>query len=289
MNKSPTRSITGEEVAAFHRDGIVCLRQMFDGDWVEYLRAAIEKDIASPGKLKRDINRGGGGEFFSDTFVWQNIDDFEAFVFDSPSGEIAGKLFGAKKVNLLFDQILVKEPGTTTGTLWHHDATYWPIVGHQVCTLWLALDKVTLANGAVEYVKGSHLWNHRYRPESFTGDTAAYQQDLPEVPDIDTMRNELDIVHFDLEPGDCTVHHGLTLHGAPGNSSSNQRRRAYVTRWCGDDIAYDPRPNIQKMLYDPDIPAGGTLDCELFPVVWTEQGIPPRQDPAAKSAAQSAK
>ncbi|SLN66828.1 phytanoyl-CoA dioxygenase family protein [Oceanibacterium hippocampi] len=276
MNKKPIRAITEQEIAAYREDGVVCLRKMFDAEWVEYLREAIQKDIARPGKLKRDVNRGGTGEFFSDTFVWKNIEDFEAFIFDSPSGEIAASLFGAEKVNMLFDQILIKEPGTSTGTLWHHDATYWPIKGHQVCTLWLALDNVSLANGAVEYVKGSHLWNHRYRPESFTGEATYQGQDLPGVPDVESMRDTLDIVHFDLEPGDCTIHHGLTLHGAPGNTSSSLRRRAYVSRWCGDDIVYDPRPNIQKMLYDPDIQPGGPLDCELFPVVWPDSAQSPR-------------
>jgi len=70
-----------------------------------------------------------------------------------------------------------------------------------------------------------------------------------------------------MAPGDCTIHHGLTVHGAPGNSSSRARRRAYITRWAGEDVTYNPRPNLQRMLRDPDIEAGQRLDCDLFPVV----------------------
>jgi len=70
-----------------------------------------------------------------------------------------------------------------------------------------------------------------------------------------------------MQPGDCTVHHGLTVHGAPGNSSSSQRRRAYILRYAGDDVIYNPRPNLQRMKRDPGIKAGEPLDCELFPVV----------------------
>ena len=58
------------------------------------------------------------------------------------------------------------------------------------------------------------------------------------------------------------------MHGAPGNSNPSQRRRGYVSRWCGDDVVYDPRPDIQPMLYDPDIAPGGPIDCRLFPVLW---------------------
>jgi len=40
MNESPPRDITDDEVAAYARDGIVCLRGMFDAEWVARLRAA---------------------------------------------------------------------------------------------------------------------------------------------------------------------------------------------------------------------------------------------------------
>lgn len=49
---------------------------------------------------------------------------------------------------------------------------------------------------------------------------------------------------------------------------SNRRRRAYVTRWAGDDTVYYPRPDIQPMISEPDIPEGAPLDSKLWPVVW---------------------
>ena len=74
-----------------------------------------------------------------------------------------------------------------------------------------------------------------------------------------------------MEPGDCTVHHGLTVHGAPGNASTSRKRRAYVMRWAGDDATYHPRPNLQRKLHEPGIAPGGMLDCDLFPVVRNTQ------------------
>ncbi len=107
----------------------------------------------------------------------------------------------------------------------------------------------------------------RYAPRSFTGDDR-YKTDLPELPDFEAARDDYDIVQFEMAPGDITIHHGLTIHAAPGNRTEGTRRRAYVTRWCGDRAVYDPRPNIQPMLYDPPIEAGGPLDSDLFPKVW---------------------
>jgi ectoine hydroxylase-related dioxygenase (phytanoyl-CoA dioxygenase family) len=141
------------------------------------------------------------------------------------------------------------------------------VAGEQIATLWLALDNVTSATGAVEYLKGSHRWGQKFLAVSFNPDEK-YTENLPEVPDIEAERDQHDIVSFDLAPGDCTIHHAATLHHAPGNTSSDTRRRAYIQRWAGDDVVYNPRPNLMAIKSDPGIAAGATLDCDLFPVAW---------------------
>ncbi|MEM9277209.1 MAG: phytanoyl-CoA dioxygenase family protein [Pseudomonadota bacterium] len=266
MTYRAIRDLTAEEINTYERDGIVCLRQFFDADTVEMLREVVERDMKNPGPMALDVTRDGKGKFFGNTFVWKHYKELDDFIHNSPAGDIVSGILQSSKVNLIFDQFLVKEPGTTTPTLWHHDQTYWPVAGDQVCTMWLALDPVTKESGAVEYVCGSHRWGQRFKAVSFKDDNL-YKEDLPPVPDIDAMRDQYKIVQFELEPGDCTLHHGLTVHGAPGNSSLSRKRRAYVTRWAGDDVTYYPRPNLQPMLYDPDIPKGGPIDCSLFPVI----------------------
>ena len=94
-----------------------------------------------------------------------------------------------------------------------------------------------------------------------------YEETLESVPDIEAERSVHSFACFEMAPGDCTIHHGLTVHGAPGNRSTSLRRRAYITRWAGDDVSYNPRPNLQRMLRDSGIESGRSLDCELFPVV----------------------
>ncbi|MEC9165507.1 MAG: hypothetical protein VX596_00295 [Pseudomonadota bacterium] len=46
------------------------------------------------------------------------------------------------------------------------------------------------------------------------------------------------------------------------------RRRAYVQRWAGDDVTYNPRPNLMAMKRDPGLAPGAGLDSTLFPAVW---------------------
>ena len=107
------------------------------------------------------------------------------------------------------------------------------------------------------------------KPQSFSGHTK-FDEDLPPVPDIEAERDRHEMIQHALEPGDCTVHHGLLVHHAPGNSATDRRRRAYVTRWTGDDARFHPHDGVQHMPPLPDIPAGGPLDSDLWPVIWRE-------------------
>jgi ectoine hydroxylase-related dioxygenase (phytanoyl-CoA dioxygenase family) len=265
-------SVTPIDIENFERDGIVCLRGMFDADWVGELRnladAMLGADDRHSEQSQELAKDGDAGRFFNEMFMWPRHQGFERVIFNSPAAAIAGLVMGAARTNVLFDQLLIKEPGTGEPTPWHHDLPYWPFQGAQICTLWLALDNVTADSGAVEYIKGSHRWGRRFQPTSFVGD-GRYQQDgLEPLPDIETMRGDLDIVQFEMAPGDCTVHHGLTLHAAPGNRRADRRRRAYVSRWGGEGVTYDPRDGTQPMLRDPGVKAGDPIDCDLWPVVW---------------------
>jgi len=269
MNNLPLRGIGDAEIEKFQTDGIVLLKNMFDRKWIDRLGELVDQDMNDPGPLHMELEGDDKpGRFFFDTFMWTRNDGFKSFVFQSPAAQIAATVMQSNKANIFFDQLLIKEPGTEEPTPWHNDMPFWPVDGRQVCTVWLALDTVDKESGAVEYVVGSHKWGERYHPPAFAGDNR-YKTEYAAVPDIEAMRDSLTFAQFEMEPGDCTVHHGLLVHGAPGNARSNTRRRAVVTRWAGDDATYYPRPNIQKMAWDPDIAPGDPLDCDLWPVVWS--------------------
>lgn len=269
MQQRPTRDITADEREAFWRDGVVCLRDMFDPDWIERMQSAIDDAIALPGPMHLQLGQGRSGTFHGDSFVWTWQDDFRAFVFESPAAEIAQQVLGAReRVTLFFDTLLVKEPGSEAVTPWHHDQPYWPVEGEQVCTVWTPFDSVTRNSGAVEYLVGSHRWGKRFQPQSFTGDDR-YGDRLEPLPDIEAMREQHEFVTYETEPGDCIVHHGLTLHAAPGNADVGVRRRALATRFCGDDVTYRPEGSFQPLIREPEIESGAPLECDLFPRVWS--------------------
>ena len=40
LNSTPLRAITDEDREAYARDGVVCLSQVFDPEWIESLKTA---------------------------------------------------------------------------------------------------------------------------------------------------------------------------------------------------------------------------------------------------------
>jgi ectoine hydroxylase-related dioxygenase (phytanoyl-CoA dioxygenase family) len=252
---------------AFDRDGAVCIRQAFSPQWLETLERGVEANLASPGPNAKDYTSNGApGRFFGDYCNWTRIPEYRDFLFNSPAPAIAGVLMRSSKVNLFHEHVLVKELGTQAPTPWHHDQPYWTVDGSHCCSIWLSLDPVS-RDAAVQFVAGSHRWGRWFRPRKFADSTDHVAPEFEPVPEIDANRYSL--LGWDLAPGDCVVFHGLTLHGAAAVPMVN-RRRAFSSRWTGDDARFVLRGGIMS----PPPPAeggpkpGSPMDSQAFPVVW---------------------
>ncbi|MGH8236057.1 MAG: phytanoyl-CoA dioxygenase family protein [Steroidobacteraceae bacterium] len=260
--------VAAEDLASFQEQGVVCLRGVFGNEWLEELRAGVEEALRNPGPLAENYTpQGRPGRFFSDLDLWQRLPRFRNFVFRSPAAALAGRLLQSQKVNFLYDQLFVKEPGTAERTPWHQDQPYWAVSGRQVCSLWLPLDPVA-AESSVHYIKGSHRWP-AYNPRHFSDHSPYRDTGLPDLPDIDAHPDRYERLSWDMQPGDCLMFQAMTVHGASGNASMVHRRRALATRWCGDDARFVRRAGeVAIPTTDPGLAEGAELDCEQFPVVW---------------------
>ncbi len=263
---------TDAEIARYREDGAVCLRNAIPMEWIERMRAAVDDDMKSPGPMVRiNTPQGAPGLFFVDFQLWQRHPAARAFAYESPAREIVARLMGSKEVVYYHDHLLVKEPGTQERTPWHHDQPYYPIDGEQVISLWTPLDSVDRET-CVEYVKGSHRWGRWFQPKFFKQggvDLEVQDSRFEPLPDLDAERDKHEFLAWDMEPGDVIAFHALTLHGASGNRSTSRRRRAYATRWCGDDARYGARAGqISPPIQGHGLKPGDRLECETFPKVW---------------------
>lgn len=248
-------SVAPSDIEAYDRDGVVALRGVISADWVARMQAAVDRVIASP----TDIG-GTYGAFSHDMFLWRHDDDFRSFATDSDLPGIARAMLRTDRLNLFFDQLLVKEPGLTAEIKWHQDLQTFPVTGTQVISIWVPFDPASSANGAVSYARGSHRWGRMFRDRNYRDGSG------PEVPPLADM----DIVSWELEPGDVVLHHPLTLHGSPGNTTATNRRRALSVRYAGDDVRFQPKePNFMSTNGTPlpNLAEGAVLDHALFPTL----------------------
>lgn len=255
-------------VETYLKDGVVLLRGLFK-PWVAPLRAGIEKNMAAPGTDSRRYKAADSDAvFFSDYCNWQRIPEYKQFVFDSPAAAVVADLTGSREVRLFHEHVLVKEPGAATPTPWHHDQPYYCVDGRQTCSLWLALDAVPRET-CIEYVAGSHRWGRWFRPERFNKMPLNADDGLEPVPDIDADRDAYEIRGWSVEPGDAIAFNFLTLHGAPGNTSATRRRRAFSTRWVGDDARFAQRSGTTSPPF-PEVRLipGDPLEHPSFPLVY---------------------
>lgn len=264
----PACAVTAADREAYEHDGVVCLRGMFDMSWIEDLRVAVDTALTAPGEHAEEYGTTRtSGRFFGDLDLWKRVSVFRDYAMHSPAAAIAGTIMGADKINLFYDQLLVKEPMTQERTPWHQDQPYWAVDGWQVCSVWLPLDIIPKET-CVEFVRGSHRWGP-HCPHHFADGTPYRDTGLPQLPDIASDRASYDIASWALEPGDCLVFQAMIVHGAPGNASTNHRRRALSTRWTGDDARYVKRPGeVAIPLENPGLLPGAAMDSEAFPVVW---------------------
>jgi hypothetical protein len=235
--------------------------------------AGIIEYIKSSGKpFLVDEADKGKGSFLLDTGIAARLRDFRRLSVRGALPEIAGALLDSEKVTFFGDQIFVKEPQTRERTAFHQDATYFEMEGDQCCVMWVPVDPVTLDNGAMMYVRGSHRWGKLYQPNVFVAQTPLPGAQGEPMPDIEGHLGDYDLIHFDVEPGDVIVHHYKTLHGSGGNHSRYQVRRAASLRYCGDDMRFQTRPWAPKQLHHThQLHDGDPLGGPDFPVVWNRR------------------
>lgn len=270
IQQSPSGYDLSELTKAAERDDLATLAAESGG---QHDVATIMEFIKSSGKpFLFDDTKSAKGSFLLDTGIAARLKAFRRFSINGPGPEIAAALLQPDQLTFFGDQIFVKEPGTRERTAFHQDATYFEIEGEQCCVLWIPVDPATLETGTMLYMRGSHLDGKLYQPNVFIAQTPLPGAQGEPLPDIEGHMQDYDIVHFEAEPGDVIVHHYRTIHGAGGNHSRYQVRRAASLRYCGDDIRFRARPWAPRQLHHTQrLKNGDPLRGPDFPVVWSRR------------------
>ena len=202
------------------------------------------------------------------------VPEFEEYVHDSPAAEIVGRVIGARRVGFFYDQIFAKTSGSDSKTPWHHDAPGWPVTGEQLPSFWMPLTPITREN-SLECLAGAHTNENLYWPPTRDSLKMERPKNREVCPDFDQRRDDpsLKFLWWEMEPGDALLIHPRALHYSAGNLHPSQRRVALTTRWYGDDIAWEPRPECVPGPPGVDfraMPEGERPEPPHFPIIWSD-------------------
>lgn len=136
-------------------------------------------------------------------------------------------------------EFFIKEPNTSQIVGMHQDLTYWGMgaTSDQV-TAWIALSPANPQSGCMDFVKGSHK-----NPILPHNDTFSENNLLSRGQEIAVDVREEEKTPIVLEPGEMSLHHGLTIHGS-GPNRSDDRRIGFAIRFLN--------PNAQQNVADKD-------------------------------------
>jgi ectoine hydroxylase-related dioxygenase (phytanoyl-CoA dioxygenase family) len=283
MNTDIPRPITSDEIATYHRDGVVLLPGMFDGEWIDLLKQGLLANCDDPTDRSRVWDRDAAGRtMFYDSQAWQRIEEYRQFIFGSPAAHIASQLMGSARINFYFDAVFVRSPGSQFATPWHQDEPYWSVEGYDTCTIWMPLVPVKREN-ALAYVPGSHRLDSVFCQYNFgnlnpDGKTGIDQVDFSSAaelafPDIDADPEGFGVVNWGMQPGDCVVFNSRIMHGGSGKLEDDCELRVFTTKWLGDDVRIKFRdcgmdPDHSAIMAEHGLKPGDRPGTDLYPQLW---------------------
>ena len=236
---------------SYQDDGVVILKQALDAKTMGMIEAAYAWSHTHLTGALQDFASDPQERFIADTGYSVQESVYLTLLRESVLPDIVSALFGGESdVWYMGEQIFYKESARgTRRTPWHQDSSYNNYFGPSMAALWIPLDPIP-RDCSFEVVRGSHMGTRyngsRFKPGDDTAPLYSVSQ-LPRLPDIESNRDDWEIVGDALAPGDLMVFHMGSLHGG-GATRPGMRRRSLTLRFIGDDVVWversdTPHPN----------------------------------------------
>ncbi len=229
------------------QNGFVIVENLFSADEIERLRDRT-RDIAQGDVFypQNDIELEPGSAVGSPDLASvrklnrcaENNPVFLAHARHERVLDIVTSLIG-DDIKLFASQCFMKPPGGIEKP-YHQDSAYFTIEPMELVTCWTALDDVTVDNGALWVVRGSHREGLVDHDQEWMIGSRRDMQVRDEH--IDRSRE----TPLTMPAGSCSFHHSLLLHRSTRNQSDRSRRGFAVhymrasSRWTHPT---DPQPD----------------------------------------------
>ena len=252
--------ITAEQIETLERDGVVHIKNVFDAEWVDYLRKATGHQVDNPhfwafagtaSKLYDYIQRN----------VWQTNKAFANFYYHSAMGHVLAQCGKTDEIRVSTDLLMVNP---NKGFKWHQDNQNGPISWEEGIRFWITMDETPKDYGAPVYLKGSHL-NQCVEEQAVFVDI--------DREGLEEYRDQL--AEFRTMPGDMLIWHPRTIHKVDGPSDgiwTSYRRVLGGTAAKGGTL-YRDKTGTGGVLSDlgrHNLQNGQKLQSSFFPIVYPQ-------------------
>jgi ectoine hydroxylase-related dioxygenase (phytanoyl-CoA dioxygenase family) len=263
--------LTEEQVALFDQQGYLAGIKVLEDEQIEVLReelSGLMKKSHPANSLFYEYNSNESKDpdtaLFHALGAWRTEPGFHDILWN-PSIVMAMSQLLRGPIRLWHDQLFCKPARHGGVVAWHQDYSFWTCtapMAHLTC--WIGLDQSTCENGCLYYVPGSHRWNLLPRT-GLTGDMDEIMTVLrPE------QKEAFHPVPIELQPGECSFHHPLMVHGSYANRSERPRRATLVNAFRdGVKSATDE----ELLAGVPQVPKDATMGGRFFPLLFDPQSI----------------
>ncbi|MCB1684280.1 MAG: phytanoyl-CoA dioxygenase family protein [Pseudomonadales bacterium] len=253
------KTAAGIEAAAFERDGYLVVRGLCPPALREVLKDAVKSQLdplLGPVEYEADVGYPGapanrhvvGGDTPRRLLSACSRDPVLRQWATGPQvGSVLRELFGQAEIFVSQSHhncVMTKHPGYSSATLWHQDIRYWSFDRPELISVWLALGRETVRNGALKVIPGSH----RAQIDRGRLDSVLFLR-----PELEENRKLIEQARtVELEAGDTLFFHCRLFHAAGMNLTDDVKLSAVFTYHTDDN---QPIPATRSAQL-PSIPLG---------------------------------
>jgi ectoine hydroxylase-related dioxygenase (phytanoyl-CoA dioxygenase family) len=232
----PDRRLTPEQVAAYHTDGYVLVKNFCSKAEVDKLYGTALQDDAMR-KNALDLNDQSGKKTRLSLWFTPGNDVFGYLTRSERMVQAVAQLLDSPAPVCHFhSKLMQKEPRVGGAWEWHQDYGYWYknqfLFPDQLLSVMVALTKANKENGCLQVIRGSHKMgrvNHGFAGEQVGADMVM----------VNNALQTMELVYAELEPGDALFFHPNTLHRSEANLSDKPRWSIISCYSSQSNLAYN--------------------------------------------------